>query len=177
MAHAPTTAAELTAEEVIDLLQLAPLPHEGGFFRQVWQSAARVPPDSVPWKVKFGRPFGTAILFLVTREAFSALHRLPGDEMYHLLQGDPLEQLLLRPDGGHEVRVLGTDLRAGRLPAGVVPGGCWQGSRPAGPRGWSLVSATMAPGWAEADFELGHRAELRKAYPACATHINQFTRA
>jgi predicted cupin superfamily sugar epimerase len=172
-----SSAAPLTAARVIELLRLEPLPEEGGFFRQVWCSAARIPPDGVPWKVRYGRPFGTAIHYLMEGEGYSALHRLQGDELYFHQMGDPVEQLLLKPDGSHERRLLGQDLARGELLVSHVPGGWWQGSRPKGTLGWSLVACTMAPGWDHADFELGRRAALRRAYPECAADVTRFTRA
>src|SRR6185436_19618827 len=57
-----------SAARLIELLRLEPLPVEGGHFRQTWR------PDA-----------GTAIYYLLTDDpdSFSALHRLPTDEIYH----------------------------------------------------------------------------------------------
>ena len=74
---------------------------------------------------------GTAIYYLVTDAAdgFSALHRLPTDEVYHFYLGDPVEQLLLHPDGRSEVVMLGPDLAAGQHVQHVAPRDAWQGTR------------------------------------------------
>ena len=53
---------------------------------------------------------------------------------------DPVEMLLLYPDGSGHTATLGTDILAGMRPQIVVPGGVWQG-------------ATMAPGFDYADYE------------------------
>ncbi|UAL71554.1 cupin domain-containing protein [Streptomyces angustmyceticus] len=84
-------------EALIDFYGLAPLPREGGRFRRTWAGPTR--PD--------GRPEGSAIVMLLTAEPgdFSALHRLPTDEIWHYYRGDPLTLLLLSeeadaPDAG-----------------------------------------------------------------------------
>ncbi|MBO0787828.1 MAG: cupin domain-containing protein, partial [Actinobacteria bacterium] len=46
---------------------------------------------------------------------------------------------------------LGPDLAAGQRPQYLVPGGCWQSARPAGPDE-TLVSCVVAPGFDFADF-------------------------
>jgi hypothetical protein len=84
--------------------------------------------------------------------------------------------LLLHPDGGHEVVVLGPDLEAGQRVQVVVPRGTWQGTRLVDSGGWALLGTTMAPAYDQADFELGERAELVARYPACATRIRALTR-
>ncbi|MEU5213956.1 cupin domain-containing protein [Streptomyces sp. NPDC020742] len=79
-------------EALVELYGLAPLPREGGRFRQTWAGPPR--PD--------GRPEGTAIVMLLTAEPgdFSALHRLPTDEIWHFYAGDPLTLYLLTEDDG-----------------------------------------------------------------------------
>ena len=52
------------AARVIAALGLEPLPHEGGFFRQTWRGE-----------------LGSAILFLITPENFSAVHRIAQQEL------------------------------------------------------------------------------------------------
>ncbi|WP_435839624.1 cupin domain-containing protein [Streptomyces caniferus] len=78
-------------EALIDFYGLAPLPREGGRFRRTWAGPTR--PD--------GRPEGSAIVMLLTGAPgdFSALHRLPTDEIWHFYRGDPLTLFLLSEDG------------------------------------------------------------------------------
>jgi predicted cupin superfamily sugar epimerase len=104
------------------------------------------------------------------------MHRLPGDEVYHFYGGDPLETLLLFPDGSGRVVPVGGDLVAGQVPQLVIPGGVWQGSvRVDGRFGWSLIGATMAPGFRYEDYERGGRAELTASWPAFAEAITART--
>lgn len=148
----------MTADEVISLLGLEPLPDEGGMFAQHYSDR-----------------HSTAIYFLVRQGDFSALHRLSGPEIYHFYAGAPLQMLLLHPDGRVERPVLGSDLTAGQRPALVVPPGVWQGSSTAGD--WSLVGATMSPGFSEEMFELGSRQSLASEFPSAAADIDLLTRS
>ncbi|MEX0666792.1 MAG: cupin domain-containing protein, partial [Acidimicrobiia bacterium] len=125
----------MTADDVISFLGLEPLPDEGGMFGR-----------------HYADPHSTAIYFLVRPGDFSALHRLSGPEVYHFYAGAPLRMVLLYPDGRIERPVLGSDLAAGERPALAVGSGVWQGSMTTGD--WSLVGATMAPGFKEEMFEL-----------------------
>ena len=146
-------------EEIIRALELQPHPLEGGFFRETFRD-----------------PFGTAIYYLLTGAGVSEMHKLPGAEVYHHYLGDPLETLLLKPDGTGEVVGVGPDVTAGHRPQLVIPGGVWQGStRVAGPHGFALIGATMAPGFAYADYLRGTRKELSESWPAFAERIAQRT--
>ena len=109
----------LDAETVIRLLDLEPLPPEGGYFRSTYRAPV----------VGLERPLSTAIYYLVTPEQFSALHRLPHDELFHFYRGDEVEQFLIHPDGRGETRRLGPAIERGTQPQVVVPGGAWQGTR------------------------------------------------
>jgi len=153
----------LNADEIIRRLALKPLPREGGYFRETHRSASS--------------PTSTAIYYLLTVDTFSAMHRLPGDEVYHFYQGDPVELLRLDPDGTGEIVRLGSDLTAGQRPQCVVPGGCWQGSRVTPGGTFALMGTTMAPGFDPADYRHGDRDDLTARYPTFAGMIDALTRA
>lgn len=174
----------LTAEEVIALLGLEPLPLEGGEFRVTYRATALIPGEALPVRYGSARTMSGAIYYLLREGAFSALHRLKSDEIYHFYLGRPVELLLLHPGGRDELLTLGPDLEAGQRPQVVVPHGVWQGSRLA-PTGagasanqpdFALLGTTMAPAYEPADFELASRDELLMAYPACAELIRALTR-
>ena len=59
-------------------------------------------------------------VYLLTPDAFSEMHRLRSDEVFHFYLGDPMEMLQLRPDGTGEVVMLGTDIVGGMRPQVVV---------------------------------------------------------
>ena len=154
------------AQQIITTLRLEPLAQEGGFYRQTWGGEA-----------------GSAILFLITENAFSALHRLAYTEVWHFHAGDGVEHVQLDPATG-ELRVtrLGSDILRGETPQCVVPGGVWQGARwvsgssPKGSAGYALLGCTMAPAWDAARFELGNRDALLGSFPAAADWIRALTR-
>ncbi|MFH8608899.1 cupin domain-containing protein [Streptomyces sp. NPDC018029] len=155
-----------TADEVAERHGLRPLPVEGGLFRRIWAG----PPDAD------GRPAGSAIVALLTTAAgdFSALHRLPIDEVWHFYEGDALELLLLAPDGTDRTAVLGT---GGEVQL-VVPAGTWMGARvrAGGCHGWALFGTTMAPGFVPEDYEGGDAEELSARYPRRAGLIRELCR-
>jgi len=117
----------LTPDEVIKLLDLKPLPQEGGFFRETWRSSESIPARGLPDRYAGPRSFGTAIYYLLTPGVFSALHRLPGDEVFHFYLGDPVSMLQLHPGGRSEEVTLGPDITNGQQVQVIVPAGTWQG--------------------------------------------------
>jgi uncharacterized protein len=170
--------AGMTRDEVIARLGLEPLPGEGGYFRQTWVSAHHIPPGALGGRYASAKSAGTAIYYLVTDDpqGFSAMHRLPTDEVYHFYLGDPVEQLLLHADGRHEVVVLGPDLRAGQRVQHVAPHDTWQGTRLVPGGRWALLGTTMAPGFDLGDYDGGRRDALIAAYPQAADYIRALTR-
>ncbi len=171
-----------SASEIIASLHLEPLPHEGGFYRRTYTSAAGFTD---------GRPVGTAIYFLITPDGFSALHSLLTDELWHFYAGDPVEHVMLDPtvppDALHAGTrtVLGVEFATGQKPQLTVSGGVWQGARLAPhPRdsdaqhahGWALLGCTMSPGWEQKEFTLGERDVLLARFPAWAADIHALTR-
>jgi uncharacterized protein len=166
----------MTAEEIRHLLQLAPLPVEGGFFRETYRSRWQVSAEYLPDGVRGARSIGTAIYYLVTPENFSALHRLPGTEIFHFYCGDPVLMLQLLPDGTSQSITLGTDLLNGQQPQVVVRGQMWQGCRLAPGGKWALMGTTMSPGFDYNDYENGDREGLIAQYPGAADSIREYTR-
>ncbi len=152
-------------QSIIARLELAPLPNEGGWFRQYHLS---------PERDERGRPRSSAIHFLISPEGFSALHRLRTPETWTFRDGAAVEMLLLLPDGSGQTVKLGLSPARGEIPSVTVAGGVWQGARTCG--AWSLVDCRMEPAWDETEFELGSRDELLAQYPAWAEHIRTVTR-
>jgi predicted cupin superfamily sugar epimerase len=161
------------AGHLISRLGLVPLPKEGGFYARTWTSS-RNRAD--------GRACGSAILFLISEDDFSALHRLGMDEIWHFHAGDPAELTLLDPVAGScRTIVLGSDVGGAHAPQAVVPAGTWQGARlraapAAGVRGWALFGCTVSPAWDEREFELGERVALVREFPAHAALVRALTR-
>ena len=157
-----------TVDELASHLELEPLPLEGGLFRQTWVGEERD-----------GRPIGTAIVVLLAAEGghFSAMHRLPIDEVWFFQAGDPIELLLLEPETAGRVATLGPDVRGGHELQVVVSAGTWMGARTAPGGTWSLFATSMAPGFVPADYDPGVRDALRTAWPQHEPLIRALTRS
>ena len=125
------------AQQLIDGLRLESHP-EGGWYRQVFKSDARVTRTSDG----ADRSALTTIYFLLVEGTYSAWHRVQSDEVWHFYEGDPLELLtpesVTRLDGDHRVHVI----RANE----------WQAARPLG--AYTLVGCTVGPGFEFEDFEM-----------------------
>ena len=158
----------MTPEDLVAHYDLEPIPREGGRFRRTWAGPPR--PD--------GRPEGSAIVALLTAapDDFSALHRLPADETWHFYLGDPLDLLLLAPDGTVRTPVLGQDILGGQHVQLTIPAGTWMGARVAAGGAWTFFGCTMAPGFTYEGYEHGDAAELTARYPAEAARIARLCR-
>ncbi len=156
-----------TVELLVAALRLEPLPLEGGLYRQTWVGEERD-----------GRPVGTAIVVLLAADGgqFSALHRLPIDEVWFFQAGDPIELLLLKPETPGRVATLGPDVLRGDQLQVVVEAGTWMGARVAPGGEWSLFATSMAPGFVPADYDPGDREALTAAWPEHGTLIRELTR-
>ena len=167
-----------TAAQLIASLGLEPLTFEGGYFRQTYVAAESIAADALPQRYGGARSFGTAIYYLLTSEpdSFSAMHRLASDETYHFYLGDPVEMLLLYPEGRGERIVLGAHILGGEKPQFVVPRGVWQGLRVLPGSSFALMGTTMAPGFDLADWAEGKRDVLLREYPQHGALIHALTR-
>jgi predicted cupin superfamily sugar epimerase len=169
-----------SAEDLIRLLELEPLPHEGGWFRRTAAcrtlSGAGVAGAEGDGRLKTGRKAWSSIYALFTPDGFSALHRLAGDEIWCFHAGDPLESLRLHPDGRGEWVALGLDFAAGQRAQDVVGSEIWQGTRLQAGGRWALVSCVVVPEFLWSDFQLGVAEELMRGYPEWSDGIRALTR-
>jgi len=138
-----SAAAEMTADEIIALLGLAPHP-EGGHFVETFRDPATLAGSD--------RAISTAIYFLLREGPGSHWHTVDAIETWHWYAGAPVELGLAPPDSPPRTFVLGSDLRAGQRPQAVVPHNHWQKARSLG--AWSLVGCTVAPGFVFDGFKL-----------------------
>ncbi|WP_105970404.1 cupin domain-containing protein [Streptomyces geranii] len=163
-----STPGNPTPADLIAHYGLEPIPREGGLFRRTWAGPERAD----------GRPEGSAIVALLTSAPgdFSALHRLPSDEIWHFYLGDPLELLLLAPDGSSRAVVLGPGVLRGQELQFTVPAGTWMGGRVVAGGAWTLFGCTMAPGFTYEGYEHGDAAGLAARYPAEAARIGELCR-
>jgi uncharacterized protein len=155
----------MTAAEVIERLGLQPHP-EGGFFRETYRAGESIPADALPDRYGASRAFGTAIHFLLTAENFSAFHRVQSDEIFHFHLGDPAVLTEMDEAGRLTETVLGPGLAGGHVLQRVVRRGAWQALRVADGGAWTLLGATVAPGFDFADFQMADPADLAARFPA-----------
>ena len=137
------TPSELSAADVIRMLDLAPHP-EGGHYRETFRDSRSADAES-------GRAASTAIYFLLRAGEVSRWHRVDAAEVWHWYAGAPLMLGIAEGAEKREIR-LGTDLLAGERPQAVVPARAWQQAQSLG--AWTLVGCTVAPGFEFAGFEL-----------------------
>ncbi len=161
------------ADQIIRLLGMRPLPQEGGFFVETYRSDEALAPGALPARYGSERALSTGILYLLRARDRSRLHRLASDEIWHFHLGDPLEMLLLAPDGTGRHIVLGPRIDLGQRVQVVVPRGTWQGARVLPPGRWTLMGTTVAPGFDPADFEIADAGRLLERYPDYAEHIRR----
>jgi hypothetical protein len=155
------------AQRLVERLGLRPHP-EGGLYREVYRSPSQL-------ELARGRRAAlTAIHFVLPRGAVSAFHRVASDEIWCFQDGDPLELVVLHPDGALQTSRLGRDLAGGELPLAVVPAGAWQAAAPLGER-FCWCSCLVAPGFEFVDFELAARDELIRRFPRHAELVRRLT--
>lgn len=160
----------MTADEIKTLLKLAPHPVVGGYFRRTFTSQGTVE------LARGVRAQGSAIYYLLEPGAFSELHALESDELFHFYLGDPAEMLHLYPDGSSAVFTLGPDLKAGQHVQLHVPARVWQGMRLIGDGKMALMGCTVTPGFDFADYRNATYADLAARWPAQAERIRALTR-
>ena len=158
------------AARIKELLALEPHPVEGGWFRRTYCAGQRV---ITPYGA---RHESTAIYYMLETGAFSELHQLKHDEVFHFYLGDPVEMLQLLPDGSSEVIRIGTNLEAGERPQVVVPACVWQGTRLLPGGQVALLGCTVAPGFDYADYTRASAEQLSAQWPAEADRIRALTR-
>lgn len=154
--------------EIVRLLELEPLPQEGGYFRRIGASETRIAGSD--------RREQATILFLLGAGDFSALHRLDVDETWRHEAGDGVELWSLGSAGAAEVRRVGADSRRGEVREHRIPAGTWQGARLVAGGGWALVTCVTEPEFEWDGFELGDRAALQAEWPRWAAEIAALTR-
>ncbi len=161
--------------EIIERLGLSPLTGEGGMFRRTYLSGQVIAKEALSTPYPEDKPAGSAIMYMVTPNCYSRLHRLPTDEVYHFYLGDAVQLLLIPPEGEPYTVALGQDIMAGMQVQYTVPAGYWQGSRLIDGGDWALLGTTMAPAYSDSDYEDAPAEELMSKYPAFAHEIHRLT--
>ena len=165
-----------TIKNFIELLDLAPLAREGGYFKETYRSGITLEGGALGSRYGEVKSISTCIFYLLTPDSFSQLHRLISDEIYHFYVGDPVDLINIDRDGQLTTTVLGSDVLAGQAPQKVVPQMVWQGSRLRPGGRFALMGLTVAPGFDFSDYENGEREALIRQYPQHMETIVRYTR-
>lgn len=167
----------LSRERIIGLLGLKPHP-TCGFVAETYRATERIPDEALPTLYAGSRPFASVLYFMVTADTHIRLHRIRSDQMYHHYMGEPLEVLLLYPDGTGVIKLVGDDLEVGMRPQLLIPGGTFHASRlhkESAATAFALLGTTEWPGFESSDLELGEPGKLIAAYPSFRRAIEEFT--
>jgi uncharacterized protein len=150
------------ASQIIKKFDMKPLPEEGGYFIETYRSSG--PGNS-----------STSILYLITEDNFSKLHKLSADEIYHFYLGDPVIMLNLYENGLSEHIVLGKDILNGEKCQHAVPGNCWQGSFLKEGGVFALLGVTMTPAFQSGQYRPAstYKKELLEKYPGMSDFITK----
>jgi predicted cupin superfamily sugar epimerase len=151
---------------IIEHYNLQPLPVEGTLFTSTYRSTANLPNGDL---------IGTSMIGLYADEpkSFSCFHKLPSDEIWHFYGGDPLELVLLFPDGSSKDIILGSKVLENQHVQYIIPANVWQAGFMIPGGRYSLFGCTMAPGFTSKGFQAGSAIELLKQYPDCAEDIKR----
>jgi predicted cupin superfamily sugar epimerase len=138
-------------------LDLEPHP-EGGYFRRIYTSAESIETPSG------ARPRATSIYYLLDRtQPCGRLHRNRSDVLHFLVDGGPVEYLLLAADGRLQRQRLGT--AAGEARFLPVAGGCWKASQLVDDAVHALVAEVVTPGFDYSDHQFASEDQLRREHP------------
>ena len=162
------------AQFYIEQLQLLKHP-EGGWYKETYRSSGEIP-DQALSGYEGSRNFSTGIYFLLTKDNFSAFHRIRSDEMWHFYAGDGLIVHEIQVDGTYIEHHLGLKVEDVEEPQLVVKANSWFASEVKGGGSWCLVGCTVAPGFDFRDFELVNYSTLSNAYPQFSDLIRRLTR-
>ena len=151
------------------------MPIEGGYYKVTYTSDDILSEEKLPKRYKSKRALSNAIYYLLEPGIFSAFHRLESDEIWHFYAGDPVELSLIHPDGRSETVILGSDVLGGEKPQFPVRRGTWEGAKLVDGGKYALLGTTIAPGYEEADFEIGDRKTLLEKFPSHGDLIRSLT--
>lgn len=160
---------DLSAADIVGILDLKPLPVEGGFYRVSYIGDLQLPANILPPSIRSGRPSKSVIYYLLTADTKSRLHRLETDEMWHFYLGDSVDLHVVGPEVDYANFSLGHDLRDGQTVQAVVPARHWFGARLQNGGRWALMACSLAPAYSDEDFSLPADAEfasLLERFPA-----------
>jgi len=155
--------SNMKSSEIIKLLNLKPLPLEGGYYCETFRSEMGSGQKS--------RRTGTCIYYLLEGKNKSYWHSVKSDEIWLYHCGSPGIQLLLFADGRWEERIIGANFAGNEFPQSIIPAGTWQATVLKNPDSWGLFSAVVCPGFEFEDYIPGKGSDLAKKWPMAEKRI------
>lgn len=149
---------------IIEKLELLPHP-EGGYFKEVYRSNEIIKNKDLPERFEGDRNFGTSIYYLLEKEQFSTFHRLKSDETWHFYYGSPILIHIIDETGNYKKIILGNEITNNEVFQFTVLRNCWFAAEVLNKNSFSLIGATVAPGFDFSDFEMGKAEELISKFP------------
>jgi predicted cupin superfamily sugar epimerase len=131
------------ADELIGKLGLEVLPGESGWWRLITESVVTV---ALPGGRKLPAS-NTIHLVLSPERPVNRWHVLESDDVHVLVEGAPVEYVLLPPIGPPRRVVLGHDLDAGETPVVIAAAGVWTALRLVDPSSYAWIVTTVTPAW------------------------------
>lgn len=166
---------QLTADEVMNSLQLIPLEPEGGYFKEVYRSDETIDKAALPERFPGNRTLSTSIYYMLKKGMKSTAHRLKADEVWHFYLGGPLTLVEIAPDDTVKKTIMGNDLKSGQTLQYVFKRGTIFGAYLNEGVEYALIGTTVAPGFEYEDFEIPSKEQLLKEFPPAAEAIELLT--
>lgn len=133
----PTTAAGW-----IEALGLEVLPGESGWYTTIHRSAVTVDHDGDVVAAS------SSIYYLLDgQRPVNLWHWLASDDVHVLIDGGPVEYVIVPAAGAAERHVLGLDIAAGQTPVVPVPADSYKALRLLDPTGYALMATVVTPAW------------------------------
>ena len=161
--------------KIINKFNMIPLKDEGGYFTETYRSKEKIEVKNLPLRYKSKRCFLTSILYLITPEHYSFLHKIFSDEIFHFYLGDSVIMLNLFEEGSSKIVKMGSDIFADENIQHIVPKNTWQGAKLEEGGSFALLGTTVSPGFEFEDYISAkpYKDEILKKYPAFNSLINE----
>ncbi|HBC87739.1 MAG TPA: hypothetical protein DCZ94_12345 [Lentisphaeria bacterium] len=150
---------------IIELLDLKPLPIEGGYFCETFRSKEE--------SKRGNHCTGTCIYYLLEGKKRSYWHSVKSDEIWLYHCGSPGIQILLFPDGKWEERIIGANFAEREFPQSIIPADTWQATILKDQNSWGLFSAIVCPGFEFEDYIPGKGSYMIKNWPKAEKRIRE----
>lgn len=136
--------AQASAQNWRKQLNLEVLPLESGWWAFIGKSALTVTtPDGDQV------PAYNAIYYLLDEERpINYWHWLASDDTHVLVDGGPVEYIIVSPEGAVSRHVLGKDIAAGQQLTVTSPANGYKAVRLIDPKGFALMASLVTPAWA-----------------------------